>query len=49
VPVILAVEDGERLGDVEVKPGIWWKCPIAKVLSIGDERNTEDESSIEGV
>lgn len=42
VPVVAAVEDGEVLADVEVKPLVRWKCPFAEIIEIGYCRDGED-------
>ena len=34
VPVVPTVEYCKRLGDVEVEPLIWWKCPLSEVKPI---------------
>lgn len=42
MPGVAAIEDGKRLGNVEVEPVVRRKGPEAKVQTISDNRKTDD-------
>lgn len=45
MPIILAVEDGKRLRNVEVEPIERWKGPFAKVLLVCQQRESKSKRS----
>lgn len=47
MPVIVAVEDGNRLSDVDVEELEDGKCPDAVEETIDQNRKTEDSGSID--
>lgn len=45
MPVIAAIKDGERLGDVEVEEVVLRERPEAKVEAIASQRNAENHGA----